>query len=144
MTKYMLLYRAPVSAAEQMAGADPAAAQAGMDAWMAWGDRAGSALVDMGSPLQPVSGAGEGDPIGGYAIMQAESPEALQAVLEGTRTQHGEARSRSSSSSQCPASEFSARREGPHEVSRGVDGRLPAVAVAFTGRSGSACTHWTR
>ena len=83
MTKYMLLYRAPVTAAEQMAGADPAAAQAGMDAWMAWGDRAGSALVDMGSPLQPVSGAGDGDPVGGYAIMQAESLDALQAVLEG-------------------------------------------------------------
>lgn len=83
MTKYLLLYRAQVSAAEQMASNDPAAAQAGMDAWMAWGERAGSALVDMGSPLQPVSGTGDGDPIGGYAIMQAESLEALQAVLEG-------------------------------------------------------------
>jgi hypothetical protein len=32
MTKYLLLYRAPVSAAEQMANTDPEAAQAGMDA----------------------------------------------------------------------------------------------------------------
>ncbi len=43
MTKYLLLYRAPVSAAEQMASSTPEAAQAGMEAWMAWGERAGSA-----------------------------------------------------------------------------------------------------
>jgi hypothetical protein len=39
MTKYLLLYRAPVSAAEEMANTDPEAAQAGMDAWMAWSQR---------------------------------------------------------------------------------------------------------
>ena len=83
MTKYLLLYRAPVSAAEQMASSTPEAAQAGMEAWMAWGERAGSAVVDMDSPLQAVSGSGEGDQIGGYAIMQADSLEALQKVLEG-------------------------------------------------------------
>jgi hypothetical protein len=38
MTKYLLLYRAPVSAAEQMASSTPEAAEAGMEAWMAWGD----------------------------------------------------------------------------------------------------------
>ena len=52
MTKYLLLYRAPVSAAEQMASSTPEAAEAGMEAWMAWGERAGSAVVDMGSPVQ--------------------------------------------------------------------------------------------
>lgn len=83
MTKYLILYRTPVSAAEQMAANDPEAAQAGMDAWMQWGQRAGSALVDMGSPLQQVTGGHEGDPIGGYSIMQAESIEALREVLEG-------------------------------------------------------------
>jgi hypothetical protein len=45
-----------------------------MDARMAWSDRAGSAIVDMGSPLQAVSGAVPGDPIGGYSIMEAGSP----------------------------------------------------------------------
>ena len=83
MTKYLLLYRAPVSAAEQMASSTPEAAQAGMEAWMAWGERAGPAVVDMGSPVQSISGSAGGDQIGGYAIMQAESLEALEKVLEG-------------------------------------------------------------
>jgi hypothetical protein len=44
----------------------------------------------MGSPLQSVSGSGGGDQIGGYAIMQADSLEALQNVLEGhPRTEWG-------------------------------------------------------
>src|SRR4029453_58142 len=83
VTKYLLLYRAPVSAAEQMASSTPEAAQAGMEAWTAWGERAGAAVVDMGSPVQSVSSTGEGDQIGGYAIMQADSLEALRKVLEG-------------------------------------------------------------
>jgi hypothetical protein len=83
MTKYLLLYRAPVSAAEQMASSTPEAAQAGMEAWMAWGERAGAAVVDMGSPVQSISGSAGGDQIGGYAILQAESLEALQKVPEG-------------------------------------------------------------
>ena len=83
MTKYLLLYRASVSAAEQMASSTPEAAQAGMEAWMAWGERAGSAVVDMGSPVQSISGSAGDDQIGGYVIMQADSLEALQKVLEG-------------------------------------------------------------
>jgi len=83
MTKYLLLYRAPVSAAEQMANTDPEAAQAGMDAWMAWSQRAGSAIVDLGSPLQAVSTDVEGDPVGGYSIMEADSLERLQDLLDG-------------------------------------------------------------
>lgn len=82
MTKYLVLYRAPVSASEQMANNDPAAAEAGMQAWMAWAQRAGDALVDLGSPTQPVAG-GQGDPIGGFSILQADSLDALEAVLEG-------------------------------------------------------------
>jgi hypothetical protein len=83
MPKYLVLYRAPIGAAEQMAASDPAVAQAGMEAWMAWGQRAGSAILDMGAPLQSVAGAGAGDPIGGFTVMQADSLDALQAVLKG-------------------------------------------------------------
>lgn len=49
----------------------------------AWGQRAGSAILDMGAPVQRVAGAGGGDPVGGFTIMQADSLDALQAVLEG-------------------------------------------------------------
>lgn len=44
MARFMVLYRSSVSAQEQMAGADPAQAQAGMDAWMAWAKEAGEAI----------------------------------------------------------------------------------------------------
>jgi hypothetical protein len=81
MTKYLLVYRAPVSAAEQMANTDPEAAQAGMDARMAWSQRAGSAIVDPGSPLQAVSSDVEADPVGGYSISRWAAPRMLAEVL---------------------------------------------------------------
>ena len=84
MAKYLILYRSPMTAAEQMAQSTPEQAQAGMDAWNAWAGKAGTAVVDLGSPTQVVeSGGDQGDPIGGYSILEAESPEALAAVLEG-------------------------------------------------------------
>src|SRR5688572_2889685 len=87
MTKYLLLYRAPVSATEQMANATPESAQAGMDAWMTWAGKAGSAIVDMGSPVAPATSVGAkrapGDFIGGYSILEANSLDALKALLEG-------------------------------------------------------------
>lgn len=87
MTTYLLLYRAPVSAADQMAGSTPEQAQAGMDAWMAWAGKAGDAIVDMGSPVAAVASVGAdraaGDPIGGYSILQADSSSSLEALLDG-------------------------------------------------------------
>jgi hypothetical protein len=87
MTKYLLLYRSSVSAADQMANATPEQAQAGMDAWMSWAGRAGSAITDMGSPTQGVATVGEGstDPstVGGYSLMEAGSVDELRALLDG-------------------------------------------------------------
>lgn len=81
MTKFLVLYRAEQSAAEQMTQATPDQAQAGMEAWTAWAEKAGDAVVDLGSPLAP---AGSGDPtIGGYSIMEADDADALGEVLEG-------------------------------------------------------------
>ena len=51
MAKFMVLYRSPVSAEEQMARPTPEQAQAGMDAWNAWGAKAGDSLVDFGTPV---------------------------------------------------------------------------------------------
>src|SRR5213595_1202728 len=63
--RFLVLYRARMTAAEQMAQGSPEQAQAGMDAWMAWAQRAGEAIVDMGSPLGLVEAGGDaGDPIG--------------------------------------------------------------------------------
>lgn len=84
MTKYLVLYRSKTSAAEQMSQTTPEQAQAGMQAWMDWANSAGDAVVDLGSPLGVLDAGGDGgDPIGGYSILQADSPEALAAVLDG-------------------------------------------------------------
>ena len=83
MTKYLALYRSGMTASEQMASSTPEQAQAGMDAWMAWAGQAGDAVVDLGSPTSVVDPGGDsGDPIGGYSILQAESHDALAALLD--------------------------------------------------------------
>jgi hypothetical protein len=82
--KYLVLYRSNMTASEQMAQNTPEQAQAGMDAWTAWAERAGDAVVDLGTPLAVIdSGGDSGDPIGGYSILQANSEETLGQVLEG-------------------------------------------------------------
>jgi hypothetical protein len=87
MTKYLLLYRAPTSAQEQMANASPDQAQAGMDEWMTWAGKAGDAIVDLGSPVSTVKAVGPagagGAFTGGFSIMEAESLDALEALLDG-------------------------------------------------------------
>ena len=87
MTKYLVLYRSPVSAREQMAQGTPEQRQAGMDAWMTWAKKAGTAIVDLGSPLGDTAhvgggGAGQGF-IGGFSILQAESIGGVKKVLDG-------------------------------------------------------------
>jgi hypothetical protein len=84
MTTFLVLYRSAMTAPEQMAAGTPEQAQAGMDAWMAWAQRAGDAVVDLGSPLDVVEAGGDaGDPVGGFSILQADDAEALVKVLDG-------------------------------------------------------------
>lgn len=89
MKKFLVLYESTVPAAERMRNVTPEQAKAGMDAWMAWAGRAGSRLVDMGSPVtahatltadaRPTAGS---SPVGGYSILQAESNDAVSVLLE--------------------------------------------------------------
>ncbi|MHA6507859.1 YciI family protein [Tessaracoccus sp. Y1736] len=81
MSKFLILYRSTMSAAEQMANADPDAGAASMQAWMDWAAKAGEAIVDLGSPTQTVDGGEPGSYIGGYSMMQAASLDDLQSVL---------------------------------------------------------------
>jgi hypothetical protein len=90
MTKFLVLYRAPMSAMEQMAGATPEQAQAGMDAWMAWAGKAGDAIVDLGAPLAgaahlgvPAAEASDAAQVCGFSVLQAESADAVTAALDG-------------------------------------------------------------
>ena len=88
MAKYMVLYRSPVSAEEQMASATPEQAQAGMEAWNAWGAKAGDSLVDFGSPVTQAGVVGAGGSlsgegyIGGFSVLEADSVDSLRSLLD--------------------------------------------------------------
>ena len=70
-----------------MSNATPEQAQEGMDAWMNWAGKAGSAITDLGSPTQYGRDRrrrpGRSGFVGGYSFMEAESAEALKALLDG-------------------------------------------------------------
>lgn len=89
MKKFLVLYRAPNSSFEQMKMATPEQQKAGMNAWMAWGEKAKPSIVDMGAPLGKSMRATKDavtpntNDLGGYSILQAESKEALAETLKG-------------------------------------------------------------
>jgi len=69
-----------------MAKATPEQSKAGMDAWMAWAKKAGSAVVDLGAPLgESAVLEGKGGPgfLGGYSLVQAESLAAAKKIFVG-------------------------------------------------------------
>ena len=51
MKNCLVLYHAPAPTFEKMHDATPEQMKAGMEPWMAWAQRCGSHLVDMGTPL---------------------------------------------------------------------------------------------
>ncbi len=89
MKKFVVIYHAPVSATEQMANATPEDMKKGMEPWMAWAERCGDGLVDIGSPLGngltvTDSGSSPSDKgVAGYSILQADSMEGALALLQG-------------------------------------------------------------
>jgi hypothetical protein len=89
MKKFLVLYKAPTSAFEQMKKNTPEQQKAGMDAWMSWSKKAGSSIVDMGAPLGKSMRVTKGgaspatNDLGGYSVLQAESKEALAESLKG-------------------------------------------------------------
>ena len=90
MPKYMVLYRSSVPATEQMAGSNSEAAQAGMELWMAWSNKVGAAMADMGSPLSGVgtvtSSGSNGETsrpfVSGFSIFEADSVDAAKKLLD--------------------------------------------------------------
>ena len=87
MSKYLVLYLSSMSAQEQMAGATPEQGQESMEEWTRWAESAGPAIVDLGEPVAHAftvpDAAREGLHIGGYSIMQADSPDELRRILQG-------------------------------------------------------------
>ena len=89
MAKFMVLYRSSMTAGEQMAGSTPEEAQKGMEGWMNWAAKAGSAIVDLGAPLASVgsvgksSGKASGLSIAGFSILEADSADDVKKLLDG-------------------------------------------------------------
>lgn len=87
MSRFLVLYRSPVTAAEQM-DVTPEQAKAGMDLWMGWAQQAGNALIDFGMPLGEgknvtVNGASDSTAdIRGYSILEAESVDDAVTLLK--------------------------------------------------------------
>src|SRR5678816_3884390 len=80
MKKFLVLYKASQASFDQMMKATPEQQKAGMDAWMAWSQRAKSSLVEMGAPLGKATPSH--NDLGGYSVLQAESAEALAAQMK--------------------------------------------------------------
>ena len=87
MSKFMILYRAPESASDQMANATPEQRQAGLEAWRAWASRVDYAISDLGTPLAHTTHIGPGaastDGVCGYSILEAGSAEEIETILGG-------------------------------------------------------------
>ena len=89
MTKYIVLYYAPLAVAQRFAQATPEEAAQGMKLWMDWKEKIGDGLIDMGKPLGNAmkvtkSGITKSDSkIIGMSIIQAENmDEALDMVKD--------------------------------------------------------------
>ncbi len=88
MTKFMVLYLSSIPARAQMAQATPEQMQAGMAEWMKWKEKAGSAVVDFGSPLASGKHIESGRissgqlTITGYSIVKANSLEEAVALFK--------------------------------------------------------------
>ena len=84
-----MLYHAPAAALEKMRDATPEQMKAGMEPWMAWAERCGEGLVDLGTPLGggrriTATGSAPSDKeVVGYSILQAENAAAAHALLQG-------------------------------------------------------------
>ena len=87
MSKFMILYRSPVSAREQLASATPEHQQAGMEAWRVWAEKVGYAIADLGSPLGHTTHVGPGaagsTDVAGYSILEAGSADEVESILFG-------------------------------------------------------------
>ena len=87
MHKFLVLYHMPTSFTEMAREADPAAMKAGMEAWMAWFERVGDQVVEMGTQLaggRRLTASGNSPSARNvvcYSIVQAENMAAAEALL---------------------------------------------------------------
>ena len=86
MKKFMILYKAPVAAEEQMK-VSPEEMKKGMEPWNAWYKKCGKAIVNIGAPLGKGTcldkkGSANGQTqVTGYSIVQGKDMEAVKTML---------------------------------------------------------------
>ena len=90
MKKFIVIYHAPAEAMQGMADATPEQREEGMKPWMAWAEKCGDRLVDMGTPLvggtklSPGGGSQSSDrEVTGYSVLQANDMDEARTLLEG-------------------------------------------------------------
>ena len=89
MSKYLVLYKSPISAGEKMNSMTPEEKQAEMGKWMQWAESCGESLTDMGAPLglrKEVSADGASDSssaVNGYSMLEADDMDSALALMEG-------------------------------------------------------------
>jgi hypothetical protein len=87
VAKFMVLYNSTVSSADLMANSTPEQMKAGMDAWMAWADKCGDAIVDLGAPVgngKHIANGGVSDSssqASGFSVMQGDSIDDITGLL---------------------------------------------------------------
>ena len=86
LTKYMILYMAPVSAEAQM-NVSPEEMKKGMEPWIAWQKKNGKAIVDMGAPLgkgtcyDKKGSSKSKSEVTGYSIIEAKDMSAVKTIV---------------------------------------------------------------
>jgi len=90
MKKFIAIYYTPASAAVASANMTPDQQAKGMEAWYAWKEKCGDAIVDFGAPLMPgqhlgASGNWSGSitTANGYSIVQGVDIESAKALFKG-------------------------------------------------------------
>jgi hypothetical protein len=89
MKKFLVLYKASAQEFAKAMSSTPDQQKAGMDAWMAWSQKAAASIVDMGGPLgkslrvTPAGASPVANDLGGYSVLQGESKEAVAATMKG-------------------------------------------------------------
>lgn len=87
MKRFLVLYESSVPATEQMK-APPEQMKAGFELWTNWMQKASGAMLDRGAPLASpfaVKGSAPGvaGKVTGYSIVQAESRQDIDRLMEG-------------------------------------------------------------
>ena len=88
MKKFLVLCRAPLTSFQEIRNASREERQRFMDNWLAWEQRNAASIVQSGAPLgkslrvSTAEVAPMANDLGSFSIFQAESSEALAAILK--------------------------------------------------------------